>query len=135
MKSLKGPTTLKPMQADGLIQVIVETPAESRNKFAFDPDQSIFALKKGFASWHGAPEGYCAFASLVVCCSSDRSVLREPSLRPLAVGNEITESSLRDVPLPIYRSNRIKEIQCDQSSFFCWVFHSNRHPYIALVSR
>lgn len=46
MKSLKSPTTLKPLQSDGLIQVIIETPAQSRNKFAFDPDQSIFALKK-----------------------------------------------------------------------------------------
>jgi inorganic pyrophosphatase len=46
MKSLKSPATLTPVQADGLIQVIVETPAQSRNKFAFDPMQSIFALKK-----------------------------------------------------------------------------------------
>jgi inorganic pyrophosphatase len=46
MKSLKSPATLKPVRADGLVQVIIETPAQSRNKFAFDPDQSIFALKK-----------------------------------------------------------------------------------------
>ena len=31
---------------EGLIQVIIETPAGSRNKFAYDPDQAIFALKK-----------------------------------------------------------------------------------------
>jgi inorganic pyrophosphatase len=31
---------------DGLIQVIIETPKGSHNKFAFDPDQAIFALKK-----------------------------------------------------------------------------------------
>ena len=31
---------------DGLIQVIIETPAGSRNKFAYDPDQGIFTLKK-----------------------------------------------------------------------------------------
>lgn len=29
-----------------MVQVVVETPAGSRNKFAFDPEQSIFALKK-----------------------------------------------------------------------------------------
>jgi inorganic pyrophosphatase len=29
-----------------LILVIIETPAGRRNKFAFDPDQAIFALKK-----------------------------------------------------------------------------------------
>jgi len=46
MKSLKSPTTLKPVGADGLVQVIIETPAQSPNKFAFDPEQAIFALKK-----------------------------------------------------------------------------------------
>jgi inorganic pyrophosphatase len=46
MKSLANPTVLKPVQDDDLIQVIIETPAQSRNKFAFDAKQSIFALKK-----------------------------------------------------------------------------------------
>jgi inorganic pyrophosphatase len=47
MRSLADPTQLKPIRKkDGLVQVVVETPAGSRNKFAFDPEQSIFALKK-----------------------------------------------------------------------------------------
>jgi inorganic pyrophosphatase len=47
MKSLADPTSLKPIsKKDGLLQVIIETPAGSRNKFAFDPDQGIFSLKK-----------------------------------------------------------------------------------------
>src|ERR1700691_4402420 len=47
MKSLADPTKLKPIdKKEGLVQVIVETPAGSRNKFAYDPDQAIFALKK-----------------------------------------------------------------------------------------
>jgi inorganic pyrophosphatase len=47
LKSLANPTKLKPLDAkDGLIQVIIETPKGSHNKFAFDPDQAIFALKK-----------------------------------------------------------------------------------------
>src|ERR1700744_5459285 len=47
MKSLADPTALKPIdKRDGLLQVIIETPAGSRNKFAFDPEQEIFALKK-----------------------------------------------------------------------------------------
>jgi len=47
MKSLSDPTQLKPIsKKDGLVQVIIETPAGSRNKFAFDPEQRIFALKK-----------------------------------------------------------------------------------------
>src|SRR6201997_4672133 len=46
MKSLADPTRLKPIsKTDGLLQVIIETPAGSRNKFAFDPDQGIFSLK------------------------------------------------------------------------------------------
>lgn len=47
MKALADPTQLKPIdKKDGLLQVIVETPAGSRNKFAFDPAQRIFCLKK-----------------------------------------------------------------------------------------
>jgi inorganic pyrophosphatase len=44
---LADPTKLKPVdKKDGLVQVIIETPAGSRNKFAFDPQQEVFALKK-----------------------------------------------------------------------------------------
>ncbi|HEY1502323.1 MAG TPA: inorganic diphosphatase [Acidobacteriaceae bacterium] len=47
MKSLSDPTRLKPIdKKDNLLQVIVETPAGSRNKFAYDPVQGIFTLKK-----------------------------------------------------------------------------------------
>ena len=47
MKSLANPTKLKPVdEQEGLLQVIIETPAGSRNKFAFDPDQGIYSLKK-----------------------------------------------------------------------------------------
>jgi inorganic pyrophosphatase len=47
MKSLTDPTKLKPLdKKEGLVQVIIETPAKSRNKFAYDPNQGIFALKK-----------------------------------------------------------------------------------------
>jgi inorganic pyrophosphatase len=47
MKALANPTQLKPIdKRDGIRQVIVETPKGSRNKYAFDPDQGIFALKK-----------------------------------------------------------------------------------------
>jgi inorganic pyrophosphatase len=47
VKSLADPTKLKPIdKKKGFVQVIIETPAGSRNKFAYDPDQAIFALKK-----------------------------------------------------------------------------------------
>ena len=46
VKALANPTKLKPIPAkDGLLQVIIETPKGSQNKFAFDPDQSVFCLK------------------------------------------------------------------------------------------
>ena len=45
-KSLADPTRLKPLdKKDGLVMVIIETPAASRNKFAFDPELEIFTLK------------------------------------------------------------------------------------------
>jgi inorganic pyrophosphatase len=45
--SLADPTKLKPLdKKDGALQVIIETPKGSHNKFSFDPDQEIFSLKK-----------------------------------------------------------------------------------------
>ena len=44
-KALADPTKLKPINKDGILQVIIETPKGSRNKFAFDPKQEIFTLK------------------------------------------------------------------------------------------
>lgn len=48
MKALADPTRLKAVVDDKqpILQVIVETPKGSRNKFAFDLEQEIFALKK-----------------------------------------------------------------------------------------
>jgi inorganic pyrophosphatase len=45
---LADPTRLRPSDQDDedLIQVVIETPKGSRNKYAFDPDQKIFKLKK-----------------------------------------------------------------------------------------
>jgi inorganic pyrophosphatase len=46
VKFLSNPTKLKPiLKDDDIVQVIIETPANSRNKFAFDPRQGIFGLK------------------------------------------------------------------------------------------
>jgi len=45
-RSLANPTLLKPLdQSNGIIQVIIETPKGSRNKFAFDAKQNIFTVK------------------------------------------------------------------------------------------
>ena len=47
VRSLSNPVLLKPVDKNaGLIQVIIETPKGSRNKFAFDEEQSIFSVKK-----------------------------------------------------------------------------------------
>jgi inorganic pyrophosphatase len=45
---LANPTRLKPFDSDDkqMLRVVVETPKGSRNKFAFEPDEHIFELKK-----------------------------------------------------------------------------------------
>jgi inorganic pyrophosphatase len=44
---LSNPTLLRPVRKrEGILQVIVETPKGSRNKFAFDPEQKVFALRR-----------------------------------------------------------------------------------------
>jgi inorganic pyrophosphatase len=44
---MADPTLLRPVdKQDGILQVIIETPKGSRNKFAFDPKQRIFTLNK-----------------------------------------------------------------------------------------
>src|SRR6202030_617787 len=47
-KGLQNPIVLQPLdETDShVIQVIIETPKGSRNKYAFDPEQRIFELKK-----------------------------------------------------------------------------------------
>ncbi len=46
-RAMSDPTVLKPIdKQDGILQVVIETPKGSRNKFAFDPDQHVFILKK-----------------------------------------------------------------------------------------
>jgi inorganic pyrophosphatase len=45
---LADPSKLKPLPSDNkdMLRVVIETPKDSRNKFAFDPDEHIFELKK-----------------------------------------------------------------------------------------
>ena len=46
-RSMANPILLKPVdKRDDIIQVIIETPKGSRNKFAFDTNQNIFTVKK-----------------------------------------------------------------------------------------
>lgn len=45
--SMSNPVLLKPVdKKEGTLQVIIETPRGSRNKFAFDEKQQIFIVKK-----------------------------------------------------------------------------------------
>ena len=46
--ALADPSHLAPLDSDSqsAIQVIIETPKGSRNKYAFDPDQKVFQLAK-----------------------------------------------------------------------------------------
>jgi len=45
---LADPTRLKPFDSDDkqMLRVVIETPKGSRNKFAFDPEERIFELKR-----------------------------------------------------------------------------------------
>jgi len=45
---LADPTRLKPFDSDDkkMLRVVIETPKGSRNKFAFNPDERVFELKK-----------------------------------------------------------------------------------------
>ena len=45
-KGLANPAHLSAIDDDGQIQVVIETPKGSRNKYAFDPKQRTFKLKK-----------------------------------------------------------------------------------------
>ena len=45
-RSLVDPVDLSPLDGGNRIQVIIETPKGSRNKYSFDPEQRVFGLKK-----------------------------------------------------------------------------------------
>lgn len=45
-RGIVNPTRLASFDKKKNVQVIIETPKGSRNKYAWDPDQQIFALKK-----------------------------------------------------------------------------------------
>ena len=45
-QGITNPTRLTALDKNKKVQVIIETPKGSRNKYAWDPDQQIFALKK-----------------------------------------------------------------------------------------
>lgn len=45
-RSLADPVDLAPIDNSDRVQVIIETPKGSRNKYAFDADKRIFALRK-----------------------------------------------------------------------------------------
>jgi inorganic pyrophosphatase len=55
--SLADPSNLKPLDTDDkkMLRVVIETPKGSRNKFAFDPKQHIFELKKVLPSGMAFP--------------------------------------------------------------------------------
>lgn len=45
-KGLADPSQLGPAEGKKMLRVVVETPKGSRNKFAFNPDERVFELKK-----------------------------------------------------------------------------------------
>jgi len=45
-RSLADPYDLPPVDGNEKIQVVIETPKGSRNKYSLDPELRIFSLKK-----------------------------------------------------------------------------------------
>lgn len=45
-QGIVNPTRLASLDKEKKVQIIIETPKGSRNKYAWDPEQQIFALKK-----------------------------------------------------------------------------------------
>jgi inorganic pyrophosphatase len=47
-RALRDPSSLRPFNGKGTdtVRVVIETPKGSRNKYAFDPDDGVFVLKK-----------------------------------------------------------------------------------------
>ncbi len=43
---MANPSKLKPLKSGDRLQVVIETPKGSRNKFAFDAEERVFRLKK-----------------------------------------------------------------------------------------
>ena len=50
-RSLADPSVLPPLDGKK-IQVIIETPKGSRNKYSFDPELRVFSLKESVACRH-----------------------------------------------------------------------------------
>ena len=61
--SMADPAGLSPADENGKIQVIIETPKGSRNKYAFDEEQRVFALKKVLPAGMAFPYDFGFFPS------------------------------------------------------------------------
>src|SRR5579875_4164372 len=46
MNFLADPNHLAPLDDEGLLQVVLETPAGTSNKVSYDPERSVFVIKK-----------------------------------------------------------------------------------------
>lgn len=46
MMFLRDPNELEPLDGEGILQVVVETPAGSRGKVSYDPERRVFVMKK-----------------------------------------------------------------------------------------
>ena len=58
-ETLSNPSLLAPFnEKNGILQVVIETPRGSRNKFAFDAEQKVFALKKVLPAGMAFPHSF-----------------------------------------------------------------------------
>jgi inorganic pyrophosphatase len=66
---LADPSRLKPLNGDkkGLLRVVIETPKGSRNKFAYNPDERVFELKRTLPAGMAFPYDF----GFVPCTEAD----------------------------------------------------------------
>jgi inorganic pyrophosphatase len=121
--TLSNPSLLTSLaKGDGIIQVIIETPKGSRNKYAFDEKQRVFALKKVLPAGMAFPYDFGFVPSTIAEDGDAFDVLvlmDEPAfsgclLKCRIVG--IIEAKQREKKKTI-RNDRIVAIEQDNHSF------------------
>jgi hypothetical protein len=76
-QGIVNPTRHASFDKEKKVQVVIETPKGSRNKYAWDPDQQIFALKKVLPEGMSFPYDFgfilppkVTMETLLTCCCS-----------------------------------------------------------------
>jgi inorganic pyrophosphatase len=123
-RALADPTRLKPIDSENqnIIQVVIETPKGSRNKYAFDPQLEIFELAKVLPAGMAFPYDFGFIPSTLAEDGDPTDVLvlmDEPAfpgclLRCRVVGIIEGQQGKKKDKL---RNDRVVAIECDNHSY------------------